>query len=145
MYTRHDMYHQACYQQALHKTKCLEFEKVFRAAGINLFGQIRTKNEYGSESWNGPWFIFDTEYGPIKVGWRKRVIAVDYRFINRDYLVNSDETRGPGYEHVEGYDKLESALRKFVNYLKQQSIKSDTPMLVNFVRGELPTLEGVLN
>lgn len=143
MYVRHDVYHRVCYQQVLHKTKCQEFEKVFRAVGINLFGQIRVKNEYGSESYNGPWFIFDTEYGPIKVGWRKRVIAVDYRAINRDYLVNSDETRGPGYEHVEGYEKLEASLRNFINYLKQNDLVQNPPNLVSFIRGEPLAMNGV--
>lgn len=143
LYTRHDIYHRDCYQQTLHKTKCQEFEKVFRAAGINIFGQIRTKNEYGTESWKGPWFIFDTEYGPIKVGWRKRVIAVDYRFINRDYLVVSDETCGPGYEHVEGYDKLEVSLRNFVHYLKQNHLVSNKSNLVSFIRGEPLAMNGI--
>ncbi len=69
-----------------------------------------------------PWFIVTTPIGHIKIGWRKRVIAIDWTrtvqkkktkdmFPNEDVTMNSDyeDTR---YIHAWGYEKAKEYIDK---------------------------------
>lgn len=72
------------------------FSLVIELAGFKaLETTIRpTANRYGSEDYHGPWFEVKTEFGTIVIGWRKRVIAIDWSATGRDLLHLFDDITG---------------------------------------------------
>lgn len=80
--------HRTCHKMRLLKAELEFFQKEFKEAGFNP-GNLVFKpipNDYGSESYNGPWFIVDTEIGTLKVGWRKRVCVIDWSRTGKSFL-----------------------------------------------------------
>lgn len=74
-------YHVACWERHLHGIVREEFRKSFEDAGLKV-ELVRVKNEYGSGSYNGPWFLADVDECIYKVGWRKRVITIGQHYPN---------------------------------------------------------------
>lgn len=72
-------------------------------------------NGYYSESVN-PWFEVTTPKGIIQIGWRKRVINIDWsgldNIIHADTLCNEGDitTRGISFIHAWGYEKAKEYL-----------------------------------
>jgi hypothetical protein len=70
-----------------------------------------------SDSYLNPWFIITTQKGRIKIGWRKRVINIDWTdsiITMTGYDVTNDEvTRDKRYMHAYGYEKA----REYLNTL----------------------------
>jgi hypothetical protein len=95
---------------------------------IALFGDKKIfvseiPNGYDPESWyysRFPWFIVTTEKGHIKLGWRKRVIEIDWTDSiikhEAEYLFpDEDVTKGEKYIHAWGYDKAQEYINKLLN------------------------------
>lgn len=83
---------------------------------------IKAPNEYYKGDHCEPWYIFYTKKGPLKVGWRKRVINVDWSgFPQKEYcdklFPNENVTKGDFYIHAWGYQDL----KKFVGVLLNES------------------------
>lgn len=130
LYTTH--YHSACHLKLVEDNTKSDIVEAIESTEFIISGMIRTKNRYGSEIYNGPWWMVDTQYGLLRIGWRKRVIEISYEFIDRHYLPNTEETRGPGYEHVYGYEKLSQALNAFKNHLDTKAdFKINIPNLTS--------------
>jgi hypothetical protein len=119
-------YHKACYANFLSKKVATEFIEALRSAGIGIYGMIRTKNKYGSEAYNGPWFIFDTSIGHLRLGWRKSVIEISYAAIDNQYISKTERTAGPGYEHICDSSQLTEALIKFKAHLNARGVASNS-------------------
>lgn len=89
-----------------------------RTAIIAVFGSSRKTyveeipNEYCS-SWccaGRPWFLITTKIGSIKIGWRKRIINIDWSRTavreTAEQLFPGEDTTKDGYMiHAWGYDK----------------------------------------
>ena len=121
-YYRYNQYiHRACLEKQLAATTRNEFTKAFVQSDLEFYGLIRTKNEYGSESYRGPWYTVDTALGTVTVGWRKSVIHVDYSNISSTYTSDTNETKAAGMEHVNNYEELTQALNKLVAFLKEST------------------------
>lgn len=75
-------------------------------------------NEYGGKDpWYSlfPWFIVTTPIGHIKIGWRKRVINIDWTHTTQkecacNLFPNEDVTKGEYYIHAWGYEKAKEYL-----------------------------------
>ena len=96
-----------------------------------------TPNEYWGENSVGalcdPWYVVTTRIGHIKVGWRKRVIVLDWQrtsihnkerasYHQRDGLFPYENvTQDTNMIHAYGYEKLTSYLKK----LKTEAGKID--------------------
>lgn len=57
-----------------------------------------------------PWLIVTTTKGPIKIGWRKRVISIDWsesdiNNLAKELFPDEDVTMGEKFIHAWGYDK----------------------------------------
>jgi hypothetical protein len=98
-----------------------EFQKAFSDAGLNTIFMEEIPNEYFGEddTWGigDPWYIVTTSIGHIKVGWRKRVIVLDYeRTTIEDFagklFPDEDVTMGDRMIHAWGYEKLTEYLKK---------------------------------
>jgi hypothetical protein len=90
---------------------------------LGLFG---TNNLYVEEIPNGycnspcccnkPWFIVTTSIGRIKIGWRKRVLAIDWsdskqkKYAN-DLFPNENVTKGEHDIHAWGYEKAKEYIQ----------------------------------
>lgn len=83
-------------------------------AGHEIFvGKI--PNEYSKSDIHSPWLIVTTKIGHIKIGWRKRVINIDW---SKSTVKDDAETLFPGedvtkYEqsiHAWGYEKAKEYL-----------------------------------
>jgi len=68
---------------------------LFNVAGFHVSNVHELKNLYGSESYHGSWWLMITPHGPIRIGWRKRVIEINWTdthfrgIITEDILRNS--------------------------------------------------------
>lgn len=98
-----------------------ELIKLFTDAG---FGTIHVKtidNQYSSNAWYyvSPWIIATTYKGPITIGWRKRVINIDWS--NSDIKADGEvlfkdekTTSGERFVHAWGWDKAVEYLNKLL-------------------------------
>ena len=67
-----------------------------------------------------PWFKVTTKYGHIKIGWRKRVIEIDWSesalaATSKELFSDEDVTKGDQYIHAWGYEKAKEYLNKLLN------------------------------
>ena len=68
-----------------------------------------------------PWYIVTTHKGPITIGWRKRVIQIDWS--QSEIPANAEErlfsaedvTKGSCYIHAWGYDKAKEYINKLLS------------------------------
>lgn len=111
--------HKGCQIKAVTGINRKLFEKAIDDSGLMSTGSIRIPNEYGTTLIHGKWFLFDTDFGLIKIGWRKHVIEVDYSEIDPEYIADTDLTKGKGYEHVDDIEGLTKALSSFYNHLTE--------------------------
>ena len=83
-----------------------EVESIMELAGIKILATpYKLMNEYHSGSsekqyWH-PWWLLKTEYGFIKIGWRKRVIHIEWTDTKIRAIVTKDElTKDECYVHA---------------------------------------------
>lgn len=96
-----------------------EVYAAFTLAGFKDCGYEKIRNAYwpSHEDYDrvrdqNPWWIVTTELGDIRLGWRKRVIEVDWVNTNRRGIVTEDDvTKGTSLVHA-------YSLSKLVQYLK---------------------------
>ena len=75
-------------------------------------------NQYSEKILN-PWFLVTTQKGNIKIGWRKRVIVIDWedsdiKEMAEDLFKNEDTTKYKFYIHAWGYDKAKEYISKLL-------------------------------
>lgn len=85
----------------------VEFTNIFMAAGFQVVHARQIPNEYCSKHCclGIPWFIMTTTMGPIKIGWRKRVMSIEWHDsdIKTDgevLFADMDVTKGKTYIHA---------------------------------------------
>ena len=97
-----------------------DFREAFNNAGFDIIFMEEIPNEYWGkdsvENLTDPWFIVTTSVGHIKVGWRKRVIVLDWERTpiessSDDLFPEEDVTHGIASIHAWGYEKLTQYLK----------------------------------
>jgi hypothetical protein len=88
---------------------CFDGEKIYVKA---------IPNEYGERP-HYPWFAVTTSKGVIKIGWRHRVINIDWsesdiKKTGKELFPEEDVTRGENYIHAWGYEKAQEYLHKLL-------------------------------
>lgn len=79
---------------------------LFLLAGFEVSRLYRLENQYWpgayvEERKNSPWWLATTPYGAIKIGWRKRVISIDWEDTSIRVVPTEDEvTKGDTYAHA---------------------------------------------
>lgn len=100
------------------------FTAAFIAAGFPVIYMEPVENEYwrsGPEAMESPWYVVTTPIGHFKVGWRKRVIVLDWTRTTiktpaSTVFHTEDVTMGDCMIHCWGYDKLHQYLRMLVTH-----------------------------
>jgi len=102
------------------------FESMLNIAGFKILDCYELPNEYWPLSYfrlrmENPWWLFKTQFGLLKIGWRKRVIAIGWDWI--DCVVTQDDvTKNSMMVHA--WTDL-----KAVEYLKQLCDTSELNVL----------------
>ena len=87
-------------------------------AGIEPVAVHEVTNKYWPDSEhyaeirrNTPWWLVVTKAGPVVIGWRKRVISIDWADTPVRSIVTADDvTKGEDHVHAYGYGKAVSYL-----------------------------------
>lgn len=111
-----------------------EQKKIAEKEREELIGLFGSEAIYVEEIPNGyfdnwatkhlPWFVVTTKLGRIKIGWRKRVILIDWEGSDiqkraEDIFPTEDVTKGDFYIHAWGLDKAVEYLVKLLNKLPE--------------------------
>jgi hypothetical protein len=123
-------YHRNCNKKNLAKGEKKRFREVFEKAGFKDIRMSQIKNEYCSCERCAPWFQVNTEFGSFKIGWRKRVINLDWSEAEKaeqdvsgqklnliDLFKKEDVTKGNTYIHAWGWEEAEDYLKRIYNRL----------------------------
>lgn len=116
----YEWYHSACLMEKRRVEEQRSFAQAFAKAfdGSHNFEWEPIRNEYWSDADALPWYSVKTSIGTIKVGWRKRVIVLDWSDTNAKPDFSADNvTQGDSYVHAYGYDKLTEYLRRIKDSL----------------------------
>jgi hypothetical protein len=80
--------HRTCHALMLAREEQRYFREILAAAGLDKAVLVEIPNGYYSNS-DGPvrpWFLARMHFGNIKIGWRKRVISIDWSDTKRELL-----------------------------------------------------------
>lgn len=124
-----------------------EMKALFLLAGLNIESSYELPNEYWPDCdeyadirRNSPWWLVKTEFGLVKIGWRARVISIDWsdtpyrsgvsKFADgRDIevLTTDDVTKSETMVHAYGYGKAVQHLSALHLKLKQVAYAAEHP------------------
>ncbi len=97
----------------------VELSELFKSAGFDPIHVETVANEYCSQSccYHLPWIIVTTDKGRIKLGWRKRVLNLDWSDsdlgIDGEVMFKGENTTtGQSYIHCWSYEKAIEYLTK---------------------------------
>lgn len=112
-------YHRACNRQKLTVEMEQSFREIFNRAGFQTVILRPFPNQYCACEHCTPWFHVETECGKFSIGWRKRVINIDWSTIGDLSIMfpNEDVTKGSCYIHAWGNDKATEYLGRIRNHL----------------------------
>lgn len=129
---RAPLMHVACFRLKREAETLTEFANLAEKSGFSNPVLASIPNEYWKDDEFGPWVELKTHMGSIKIGWRKRVINLDWSDIverklkgalyeRREHIRNyfdsetlfkdEDVTKGKYYIHAWGHDKLVTYLQ----------------------------------
>ena len=115
-----ECYHTHCNRKKLNEQETTKFEECFKNAGFdsggNYFVMQHIPNEYCHDiihcTMCADWFNVNTRWGNIKIGWRKRVINIDWSGLKNPSKINGyelfkdeDTTKSNDSVHAWGWEK----------------------------------------
>jgi len=112
--------HERCHRLADIEESQKEFKEIFERAGVPCSSLRMIPNEYdGCRS--DPWFIVETTQGPIRIGWRKRVISISWegsalQHDGRKIFEKEDVTTDKALVHAWGTEKAVEYLRVLFHF-----------------------------
>jgi hypothetical protein len=121
-------FHHACNRANLRENMKAKFKEIFEKAGFKKITLWATPNKYCSCDHCAPWFKVYTKFGIINIGWRKRVINIDWKGLDvnpslREEILSlfteEDVTKGDNNIHAWGWEKAEEYLTKIYNLLSK--------------------------
>jgi len=112
------LYHISCNKFSMYEKSKKEFDYIATSV-FNDYSLHAVSNEYGSESYNGYWFIINTNDGDIKIGWRKRVVQIEwlenykkFKFDGKHETVTKNFDDKSRYIHANTMEQVVEYLRK---------------------------------
>lgn len=90
-----------------------QLQALFLLASIRIIGVYELQNgywpdvpEYAKERRESPWWLVNTSGGLVKIGWRKRVINIDWSATSiRKEITSDDVTKDDTKVHAWSYFK----------------------------------------
>jgi len=116
-------FHGECNRNHLAEEEERKFREIFEKAGFQVVKMTSMPNQYCSCEKCAPWFDVETVFGTIRIGWRKRVINIDWSGLNLTEAAH-EVTNGQDGIHVGGWDKAEdylSCIHKHLSHLSPAS------------------------
>lgn len=120
-------FHHECLAAHMAEKTKKEFEELLTAAGFTNVTLTETPNRYGSASYRGPWFIVCAFGAEFRIGWRKRVIEIEWGCHPEPLQVklaalfkNEETTHGDLLVHADGHDHAVSCLARIRGVLETQ-------------------------
>jgi hypothetical protein len=126
-------FHHECNRLHLRDVTERRFLELFKAAGFQDNRLTAMPNQYCPCDHCTPWFDVNTEFGTIQIGWRKRVLHIDWsamadrlaacgelptiRFV--DLFKDEDVTKGSDFIHAWGYEKAQDYLGRIYRLLSE--------------------------
>lgn len=112
------VYHIYCAQSMLYEKSKKEFDYIASRVFEN-YDLRAVKNQYGSGNYRGSWFMIFTDNGNIRIGWRKRVIQIEwlenykpFKFDGAEEDVTKEFSNNDRYIHAWSVEKAIEYLRK---------------------------------
>jgi hypothetical protein len=118
--------HTTCYRRARARVQREEMEKVFADAGFPKVNLLTIPNEYWGVNretgtapyYADPWYLAQVDDKvPIKIGWRKRVLNIDWSESKKDLsemFVSENVTKDATLIHAWSYAKASEYLSKII-------------------------------
>lgn len=101
-------YHHKCNRAENKEISKKRFLEVFEKAGFKGAKLRAIKNQYCGCDHCAPWWVAKTDAGQITIGWRKRVININYDKTlagDRNLFLKEQVTHDVGMVHAYGWDK----------------------------------------
>lgn len=98
---------------------------LFLLAGIDILNIWKIENKYWPEAYveerkNSPWWLIQTKWGMVEIGWRKRVINIDWSNTPVRIEVTADEvTKSETMVHAWTYIKAAEYLNRLYNEFRR--------------------------
>lgn len=105
--------------------KLEQMQAIFTLAGIEVINWWKLANEYWPEDpqfyairENSPWWLVKTSRGLIRIGWRKRVISINWEdtLISAPLLTEDSVTKSSYYIHADSEMKAVEYLKALRGY-----------------------------
>lgn len=80
-----------------------KYLSLFTLSNIKVLNYWAITNKYHDEGED--WILAQTDIGLIEMGWRKRVINIDWSHTGIRFLFEDDVTKDETFIHAYGYDK----------------------------------------
>ena len=102
------------------------FHSIFQLAGIIILREWELVDGYDPDRGRS-WYLFQTAYGLIKIGWRKRVINIDWSDTGVKAIVTEDNvTKELTFVHAYSDLKAIEYLRNLKSFLDAKMITEGT-------------------
>lgn len=107
---------------ALRNSERTYFADIFQKAGFQHVALEEIPNQYWRDKSTPPWFMATTEQGFFVIGWRKRVISIEWHDINVPAELFSDQDVTKGFNHIHAW-----GVAKAIEYLIRIRERSPLP------------------
>jgi hypothetical protein len=125
-------FHVACHDAHISAKAEAQFREILRCAGYPKDTMLMpTENLYGSAEYRGPWFLAYYQDGCIRIGWRKRVIEIDWSRVRNaslrtaiaEQFANVDSTHTDTVVHAYDPETASKFLSDIRRMLKGASVE----------------------
>ena len=117
-------FHRECNHKRLAEKEERKLRIIFEKAGFREVKMTEIPNQYYSCETCAPWFDVETKFGTIRIGWRKRVIAISWGMSSMGNLLylfkDEDVTKKETEIHAWGWDKAEDYLSRIYEELSKR-------------------------
>lgn len=101
----------------------IELSGIFAIANIKVIHKWKLPNQYWSEPTAHHWWLVKTVYGLIEIGWRKRVLSINWSDTTVRALISSDNvTKSETGIHA-------NSLEKAIEYMKTWNVSAQNGKL----------------